>query len=642
MVRLIQKSGYIKTGSASGYMKYIATRERVEKLEGSGPVTTGQRQLIENLLRDFPDAAELEEYSDYCSATTTGSASSLISAVLDTNAHRLTDRDGYMKYIATRPRVERHGEHGLFSSRPVSLDAALREVEQYTGNVWTFIWSLRREDAARLGYDRAESWRKLIKAHQVEIAEAMKIPPDRLCWYAAFHDEGHHPHVHAMVWSADPTRGRLTKAGVKMIRSKLTNDIFQDEMYTLYQEKDVSYKELVAAVRRTMKDLLEKMRSGSCGSPIIENKLLELAQSLETVKGKKVYGYLKKSVKAQVDAVVDELAKLPEVEECYELWWRLQCQMEYLYSEQEKMRPPLSQVKEFRAIKNAVIREAERIRQGTLSFEDDSIQQDDEPEEFASSSYVYWTLRNMIRNEGLPLEERDRAVAEIERLAESGDRNAQYLMGKLLQDGPLLIPDTMKAQYWFERAAMQGHVTAQYALGKLLISDDVEVRNLQEGLCWLKTAAENGSHYAAYCLGKEYLRGKIVEKDVAKAVDYLTQSAETGNPYARYVLGKLYLQGKEVEQDQDAAEYWLTQSANQGNSYARFLLDHGQRNPSVLLCTVRLLHHMSNIFWETIPPPNPAGGHVESKLIGRIREKKIAMGHKPDDHEEYQDPSMSM
>lgn len=199
MVRLIQKSGYIKASGASGYMKYIATRERVEKLEGSGPVTKGQRQLIENLLRVFPDAAELGEYSDYRSAPTTGSASSLISAVLDANAHKLTDRDGYMRYIATRPRVERHGEHGLFSSRPASLNAALREVEQHSGNVWTFIWSLRREDAARLGYDHAESWRKLIKAHQVEIAEAMKIPSDRLRWYAAFHDEGHHPHVHAMV-----------------------------------------------------------------------------------------------------------------------------------------------------------------------------------------------------------------------------------------------------------------------------------------------------------------------------------------------------------------------------------------------------------------------------------------------------------
>ena len=524
----------------------------------------------------------------------------------------------------------------------VDMAAVMKELSEYSGNIWTHIISLKREDAERLGYDNAKAWRNLLRTHRNEIATAMNIPPGDFRWYAAFHDEGHHPHVHMMAWSAKPGQAYLNQEGIRKIKSELTQDIFQGELLHLYEQKSSPRGELVRKSRKALLELTKRMRSEFCDSPTMENKLLELSRSLETVKGKKVYRYLKKSVKAQVDAVVDELAKLPEVEECYELWWRLQCQMEYLYSEQEKMRPPLSQVKEFRAIKNAVIREAERIRQGTLSFEDDSIQQDDEPEEFASSSYVYWTLRNMIRNEGLPLEERDRAVAEIERLAESGDRNAQYLMGKLLQDGPLLIPDTMKAQYWFERAAMQGHVTAQYALGKLLISDDVEVRNLQEGLCWLKTAAENGSHYAAYCLGKEYLRGKIVEKDVAKAVDYLTQSAETGNPYARYVLGKLYLQGKEVEQDQDAAEYWLTQSANQGNSYARFLLDHGQRNPSVLLCTVRLLHHMSNIFWETLPSPNPAGGHVESKLMRRIREKKIAMGHKPDDHEDYQGPSMSM
>lgn len=264
------------------------------------------------------------------------------------------------------------------------------------------------------------------------------------------------------------------------------------------------------------------MRSEFCDSPILEAKMLGLVKSLKTVKGKKVYGYLKKSVKAQVDAIVDELAKVPEVEECYELWWQLQCQVEDFYSERKRIRPPLSQVKEFRPIKNAVIREAERIRCGVVSFEDDSAQQDDEPEEFADSSYGYWTLRNMIRDEELPLEKRDQAVAELGWLAESGDRNAQYLMGKLLRDGPLLIPDSVKAWRWLEQAEMPGHVTAQYALGKLLLSDDVEVRDLQEGLRWLRTAAENGSHYAAYCLSKEYLRGKIVEKDVTAAVDYLT------------------------------------------------------------------------------------------------------------------------
>lgn len=170
----------------------------------------------------------------------------------------------------------------------------------------------------------------------------------------------------------------------------------------------------------------------------------------------------------------------------------------------------------------------------------------------------------------------------------------------------------------------------------------MEVCDLQEGLHWLRTAAENGNHCAAYRMGKEYFKGEIVEKDADRAVDCLTQSAKGGNQYAQYVLGKLYLQGKEVGQDQDAAEYWLTQPANQSNSYAQFLLDHRQRNPSVLLCTVRLIHHMSSIFWETLPPPNPADGHVESKLMRRIREKKIAMGHKADDHEDYQGPSMSM
>ena len=86
MVRLIQKSGYIKSGGAGGYMKYIGTRERVEKLEGSGPATEAQRLSIENLLQDFPDAKDLDEYESYCTASTAGTASALISAALDANA----------------------------------------------------------------------------------------------------------------------------------------------------------------------------------------------------------------------------------------------------------------------------------------------------------------------------------------------------------------------------------------------------------------------------------------------------------------------------------------------------------------------------------------------------------------------------
>ena len=648
MARLIIKSPYFKGGgssgkNAAGYLRYIATRERVELLPDDRPPTYKQEQLIKKLTKDFPESKMSAQYLEFTEAPTKYHASEFISSALENHWPEVSRSEVYMKYIATRPRAERLGRHGLFGDEDnVDMAAVMKELSEYSGNIWTHIISLKREDAERLGYNNAKAWRNLLRTHRNEIAAAMNIPPADFCWYAAFHDEGHHPHVHMMAWSAKPGQAYLNQEGIRKIKSELTRDIFQGELLHLYEQKSSSRDELVRQSRKALLELTKRMRSEFCGSPVLEAKMLELAKSLEAVKGKKVYGYLKKSVKAQVDAVVDELAKLPEVEECYELWWRLQCQVKDFYSEQERVRPSLSRVKEFRAIKNAVIREAERIRCGAVSFEDDGIQQDDEPEVFENSSYGYWTLRNMIRNEGLPLEERDRAVAEMERLAESGDMNAQYLMGKLLRDGPLLIPDSVKARRWFEQAATQGHVTAQYALGKLLLSDDVEVHDLQEGLRWLKTAAENGSHYAAYRLGKEYLRGKIIGKDVAKAVDYLTQSAETGNQYAQYVLGKLYLQGKEVGKDQDVAEYWLMQSAAQDKSYAQFLLDHRQRDPSILLCTLRLLRHMSNIFWETLPPPNPAGGHVESKLMRRIREKKIAMGHKADDHEDYQRPSMSM
>ena len=194
MAKLVQKSGYIKSEKAGGYMKYIATREGVEKLTGNGPVTKGQRELIQKLLHDFPDAVELFEYEDYRKAPTLGTASAFITMALDANLHEINSESGYMSYIATRPRVERRGAHGLFSSAAaVDLDAAMSELEAHDGNVWTIIYSLRREDAARLGYDNADAWRGLLMMHAQDLAKAMKIPADHFRWYAAFHNEGHQP-----------------------------------------------------------------------------------------------------------------------------------------------------------------------------------------------------------------------------------------------------------------------------------------------------------------------------------------------------------------------------------------------------------------------------------------------------------------
>ena len=508
MVRLIQKSGYIKSGGAGGYMKYIGTRERVEKLKGSGPPTESQRTFIENLLQDFPDTRDMDEYEDYCTIPTSGSASILISAALDANAHEVVGREGHMKYIATRPRVERRGEHGLFSNRPVSLDASLKEVEEHSGNVWTFIWSLRREDAARLGYDHAESWQKLIKAHQVEIAEAMKIPPAQLRWCAAFHDEGGHPHVHAMVWSADPKRGHLTKEGINAIRSKLTNDIFQDKLYALYQEKDISYKDLIATTRQTMRELIKKMQTELCDSPEIGAKMLALSQSLETAKGKKVYGYLKKATKAQVDDIVDELANILSVAECYAAWNKLRDELESYYKDTPRQHLPLSQQKEFRAIKNLVIQEAEHLRRNVFTFEDvDMVEKyTDVPPANSDHNAVldYYHAVEVLDADNVTQAEKREALQTLTRLWDSGFSMAAHHLGRAWRDGLGILPDDEEAEFWFRQASEAGGARSQYALGMLL----QEQRRVEEAMVWYMQAADARNQTVRYHLGKLFLQGE--------------------------------------------------------------------------------------------------------------------------------------
>lgn len=646
MARLILKSPYIKsTGGASGYLRYIATRERVELIPDDRPPTRKQEQLIAKLVKDFPDSKTLYEYEDYLTKPTKVNASAFITLALEANWDSIHESEQYMKYIATRPRAERIGTHGLFSDDDaISLDRAMEELENYTGNVWTHIISLKREDAARLGFDNAAAWRNLIRAHRNDIAAAMKIPPGDFRWYAAFHDEGEHPHIHMMAWSAKPGQAYLSKEGIRQIKSKLTNDIFHNEMLQLYEQKSESRDELVRQARRAMLELVQTMRDSMCDHPDAERLMLELAAQLGAVKGKKSYGYLPKRLKNLVDEIVDEMERLPVVSKCYDHWLMLQSKVDSYYHDKPQERIPLSQQKEFRQIKNAVIQEAERLHLGEIGFEEKGLNQQDEPEEYRNASYDYWTLRDVIRDESLTMEERGEAVSEMEKLAESGDMYAQYLMGKLWRDGPLLIPDSVEARYWFKRAAEQGHLVAQYSLAKLYLSDDVEVRDIRLGMNWLYTAAVNGSHYAMYRLAKECLKGEHIQKDTARAVERFAKSAEGGNPYAQYMLGKLYLAGKEVPRDEEKAAYWLTQSTEQGNQYAQYLLNHLAENRplSAMLAVTRLLHHMSRIFRDnSVPKSRPGGIQIDRKRLKKLQEKRMALGHKPDDHEE-QWPDMTM
>ena len=336
MVKLIQKSGFLSKKRAGRYMKYIATRDGVE--------------------------------------------------ILNEDAEGI-----YMRYIATRPRTEKHEGHGLFGAElHVDLEKAMQELKTHEGNVWTIIYSLRREDAARLGYDNAESWRLALLAHQNDFAEAMLIPPEHLHWYAAFHDEGEHPHIHMMLWSDDSKYGFLRKDRLLHMQSVLTNTIYADELKEIYIQKDVAYKEVTEAAREIMREIVDRMESTAEPPVSIQQKLLEFALELRTVGGKKQYGYLKKPLKDMVDSIVDELEKLPEVAAYYSVWNGLRDTLEGYYKNRPRQHNPLSQQKEFRAIKNAIIQEAERLRQ---QMEQESSQEEEpSPEETSTDASTNSTL----------------------------------------------------------------------------------------------------------------------------------------------------------------------------------------------------------------------------------------------------------
>ena len=343
-------------------MKYIATREGVEVLTGKGPTTEKQKELVAKLLKDFPDMRDSFEYEDYKQAPTLHTASALISAALDSHMQNLQSENGYLKYIATRPGAEKHGAHGLFGRQEnTDLTAAMHDLTAHDGNVWTIIYSLHREDAERLGYNNAAAWRKLLVSQQNKFAEAFHVPASALHWYAAYHDADTHPHIHMMIWTDQETV--LKRDAVVKLRSAMTNSIFQAELENLYIRKDAAYKDVTEAARTAMHGLVDRLESIENPPESIQQKLLELALELRTTSGKKQYAYLKKTLKDKVDSIVDELEKLPEVAAYYSVWNGLRDTLEGYYKNRPRQHNPLSQQKEFRAIKNAIIQEAERLRQ---------------------------------------------------------------------------------------------------------------------------------------------------------------------------------------------------------------------------------------------------------------------------------------
>ena len=650
MARLIVKSPYIKCGggqSAGGYMKYIATRERVEIIPDDRPPTRKQEQLITKLVKDFPDTKNLLEYEDYAQHPTKANASSLITLALEENWSQMQTSEGYAKYIATRPRVERLGDHGLFGDEAgVDLDKAMSELEHYTGNVWTPVISLSRENAERLGYTDLKNWQELINASITDIAKGYKIHPDRLRWYAAMHEKEKHIHVHMVLFSTDPKEGYLSRQGIRSIKSALVSTIYRNDRLHIYEQKDEQRGLLRQEAEARMATLIEQMATGTLQSDKLELLVTDLAQRLREVSGKKVYGYLPPRVKRIVDEIVDELAKDERVSSAYALWQDLREQLCTDYNQTPPQRVPLSQQKEFKTVRNMVIRETLRLSEMNFTFEDDAMQDEPESEEppvppdpsaeriIHQQAQSYRRAKKVLHDLESDPGEKAAARVTLRRLWEEGYTIAAHQLGKAYQNGLGISIDRKAAAEWFQKSAEAGNPCSAYALGKLLL----EREQFPQALHWLRQAAEQNDPYAQYRLGKLLLTGaEGVPKDVDAAIQLLKDSATQGNSFAQYTLGKLYLLGQEVQADREEALRYFAQAAAQGNSYAQYFIDHQDDFSGAAAGTaiLRMLHQMSRIFRENAAQPAIyAGMQIDKKRRRRLQEKRMAMGHKADDHED--------
>lgn len=596
-------SPYLKGGGDSARranrIRYFATRPGVEVLSdgGSQPATKKQKAYIQRLLGAFPDARELLEYADYLEHPTQESASEFIRQAREDFAVPMSQRENYLDYVSHRPGVELRGEHGLWTSsgKVENLAEAVREVAEHPGNVWTPVVAIRRQDAERLGYDNAENWRSLVNACLCDIAKGYKIHPDHLRWYAAFHEKEKSVHIHMVIFSTDPKEGYLTQDGIRQVKSTFTRRIFQQDLMHVYEQKTEYRNQLQQDAAEAMQELIRQMRDGTLENSQLEEQMEALARRLQTVRGKKVYGYLPPEVKLMVDGIVDALAADERVAKAYDLWNEMRETICRTYSEILPERRPLSKQKEFKPVRNMVIREALQLAR---------------------------------QQEGIS-EEQEQPIDPIhlQQEAETGDAAAMGTLGKRLLERRRIT----EGLFWLEQSAGQGDPSAQYALGKWYLKRE----NVAQAFRWLEAAADQNHSAAQYRLGTLYLQGELVEKDVNQALRHLTASCENGNQYAQCALGRLYLLGEEVPPDQEAAREWLSQSAAQGNVYAQALLDHPDRSwTAVAQSVTQLLYHMSRIFEDNCKTDAMHRGlQIDRKRRRQLRERRLAMGHKPDDRE---------
>lgn len=587
MSQLIVTSRYLKNGNQKNktkrrnYTKYIATRETVEIrsqkfVDRNANATKNQEQLINDLINDFPESKRYLEYDDYEREPTIENAGELISTIVERNADVVGNRQNFVGYMAMRPGVEKRGSHGLFNEKdePIILNQAANEIAEHKGNVWSHVVSLRREDAVRLGYDNSDAWRELVKRHISDIAKAQNIPLCNLKWYAAYHDTTHHPHIHLLVYSTNPKQGFLTKAGIDKIRSAFANDIFHDDLQSIYQEQTVSRDELKAVSKNEFESIVNIIASNDHTDPQLEELIRKLYIQLQNVKGKKVYGYLPKEIKETVNKIFSELAKDENIRQLYDKWCSLERLKYKTYTLKETELPELSANKVFQPLRNMIIRTVLNMKPFDANTEIEGSEPNDE--------YFDNTPQNMspLFDEAEPLAEKetDESAAAIKNYIKWNDQYKKAC--KLIYGKDAKLNDFKKAEQLLLSESQRGNVLAVYDLGKLYSTDKLGERNEEtsiakytralQGFLQIEPNSKKLKPYVLYRIGKMFCYGLGTEQDYEKAFEWFERSAKQKNKFAQFSLANLYYYGSGVEKDLSQAFLWYQRSSSQGQPYAAY------------------------------------------------------------------------
>ena len=605
--QIIVTSRYLKSGSArsvtkrKNYTKYIATRETVEKREQNqlapnAATTKTQKEMLSELLIDFPEAKRYLEYEDYTANPTVQNASELITTIIERHADVIGNRQNFVGYMAKRPGAEQRGAHGLFndSDEPIVLNQVADEVAHHKGNVWSHVVSLRREDAIRLGYDNSDRWRELVKRQIPVIAEQSRIPMSNLKWYAAFHDTTHHPHIHLIVYSTNPKQGYLSREGIDKIRSAFANDIFHDDLQSIYQEQTLSRDDLKSISQKQVHQMVMQIQNSTFNNPQLEKFVKKLHEQLQTVRGKKVYGYLPQDVKRTVDDILAELAKDKQIAKLYEKWCELERLKYRTYTQKEPDIPPLAENKVFKPVKNMIIRAVLAMQTEPIISE---IEIESEMDDALSPEDFKWNPDGVFETEVEPSE--PTIEDEIDRLT-------------ILAD--------------------QGKMFAAYKLGRMYFKGDAVYQDLDKAEHYLKMASDTGNEYAQYLLAKLYLTEK---KNIHDAVSLLESAAEK-NPWASYQLGRLYLFGTDdVERNAELAVQWLTKSAEDGNECAQQLIENMEQTEDTAFASTifGLFVNLSRMIEDDYNRGHKKlQSKVDTKIQRMIRKHKQELGIK-DEHD---------